>query len=309
MIFQYTRLKKYPTVFRSVTGLKVKEFNEYTNPLLVELAEKERKRLASRDKRQRDVGGGRNHELAWREQLLLTLVWLRLYPTYEVLGYFFNVSDSTACRIVHRCLPILEKAGRGELAKSKAHAKRKRGYNLGQIFKEVPGLAVVIDAFEQEIERPSKRSEADKWYSGKQHAHTIMSQIGVDAYTGEVLDVAESMRGARQDKGYFNESGITDRLPDDTTYLADLGYPGLDKDLERAAIPRKKPRNQPRPKADKEYNKMFSQKRVIVENTIAQLRSYAALLIRDRHHREWHTERVIAIAGFVNFAKRSRFVY
>ncbi len=309
MIFRYKRLKKHPVVFRAVTGLSVNEFNEYTTPLLIQLAESERQRLEKRENRQRDVGGGRHYELPWREQLLLTIVWLRLYPTYEVLGYFFDVSDSTAHRIVKRCLPILEQAGRGEIEKSKAHAQRKRGYNLEQIFEQIPGLVVVIDAFEQVIERPTKQSEADKWYSGKKKAHTIMSQIGVDAYTGEVLDVADSIRGGRQDKGYFNESGIVDRLPQDTAFMGDLGYPGLDKELEQAAIPRKKPRGKPRPEEDKAYNTMFSRARVIVENTIALIRHYLALLIRDRHHRQLHTERVVAVAGLVNFTKRSRYVY
>jgi len=309
MIFRYKRLKEYPSVFRAVTGLNVKEFNEYTEPLLVKLAQSERSRLEKKEERKRAVGGGRNHELPWREQLLLTLIWLRLYPTCEVLGYFFNVSDSTASRVVRRCLPILDQAGRRQIEKSKAHAQRKRGYNLEQIFEQIPGLVVVIDAFEQRIERPGKRAEADEWYSGKKKAHTIMSQVGVDAYTGEVLDVADSVRGGRQDKGYFNDSGTPDRLPDDTTFMGDLGYPGLDKDLERAAIPRKKPRGKPRPDADKAYNKMFSQKRVIVENTIALIRRYLALLIRDRHHRKLHTERVAAVAGLVNFTKRSRFVF
>lgn len=309
MIFHYQRLKKNPTVFQAVTGLTIKEFNEYTSPLLVTLAEKERRRLEKREDRQRDVGGGRNHDLSWRNQFLLTLVWLRLYPTCEVLGYFFDVSDSTAHRVVKRCLPILEEAGRDEIAKSKAHAARKRGYKLGEIFDQIPGLVVIIDAFEQEIERPTKRKEADEWYSGKKKTHTIKSQVGVDAYTGEVLDVADSVRGRMQDKGCFNQSGTPERLPDDTSFMGDLGYPGLDKDMAQAAIPRKKPRGKPRPEEDVAYNTMFSRARVIVENTIGLIRRYSALLIRDRHHRELHTERVVAVAGLVNFTKRSRFVY
>jgi hypothetical protein len=116
MIFRYTRLKKHPVVFRAVTGLRVDEFNEFTEPLLTKLAENERQRLENKENRQRNVGGGRNHELPWREQLLLTIIWLRLYPG---LGYFFDVSDSTAHRSVKRCLPILEEAGRSEIAKSK----------------------------------------------------------------------------------------------------------------------------------------------------------------------------------------------
>ena len=308
MIFRYKALKKHPTIFRAVTGISVAEFDSYSEALIIKLAAEERSCLENKA-RKRAVGGGRNHELSWQNQLLLTLVWLRLYPTYEVLGYFFNVSDSSAHRVVKRCLPILEGEGKRQIEQSKAHAQRKRGYQLEEIFAQVPGLAVVIDAFEQQVERPSKQSIADQWYSGKKKRHTIMSQIGVDAYTGEVLDVAKSMRGGRQDKGYFNDSGTPDRLPEDTAFMGDLGYPGLDKDLPLAAIPRKKPRGKPRPDEDIVYNKIFSQKRIIVENTIALLRRYLALLVRDRHHRTWHTERVLAVVGLVNFTKRSRFVY
>lgn len=307
MIFQYRHLKKHPSVFLSVTGLKIHEFNEYVEPIIIELADSERERLEKRQNRQRLIGGGRSTELNRKDQILLTLVWLRLYPTNEVLGYLFGVSDSTANRMIHLCLPILEKSGRREITKSVAHAQRKRGYNLSHIFDTIPGLAVIVDAFEQRIERPSNKQE--EWYSGKKHCHTIMSQVVVDAYTGEVLDIADSEKGSRQDKGYFNESQAPDRLPEDTSWLGDLGYPGLPKDLDRAEIPRKKPRGKPRPEEDIAYNKRFSQSRILVENTIAQIRSYSALLERDRHHQKHHTERVVAVSGIVNFRKRSRFIY
>lgn len=308
MIFKYNTLHRNPTIFRAVTGLMPAEFDEYIEPLVLNLAAQERERL-EHDNRRRAVGGGRNQDLHWPDQFLLTLVWLRLYPTYEVLVYFFGVSDSSAHRTVHRCLPWLETAGRREIQHSQAHAARKRGYNLLAIFEQVPGLAVIVDAFEQAVERPSSRQEADKFYSGKKKHHTLKSQIGVDAYTGEVLDVAESESGRSQDKGTFNRSGTPERLPPDTAFMGDLGYPGLDKELPLAAIPRKKPRNKPRPEEDIAFNTLFAQARIVVEHTIAMLRCYQALTVRDRHHRQYHTERVVAVAGLVNYRKRSRFVF
>jgi hypothetical protein len=308
MIFQYAILKNHPTIFRAVTGLSLSEFDEYVEPLIIELAQQEKQAL-DRRQRQRAVGGGRRHELDWREQFLLSLIWLKLYPTYEVLGYFFHISDSSAHRIVVRCLPVLAATGRRELQRSQRHAGQKRGYHLEAIFDQVPGLAVIVDAFEQAIEKPRQRQEADGYYSGKKQHHTLKSQVTVDAYTGEVLDVAESEPGRSQDKGYFNRSGTPDRLPPETAFLADLGYPGLAKELPLAAIPRKKPRAQPRPEADKAFNKLFASIRIVVEHTIARLRSYQALAVRDRHHRHHHTSRVLAVSGLVNFTKRSRFVY
>lgn len=309
MIFKYEFLRRHPIVFRTATGLTVREFDTYMDPLIDQLALKDRERLEKRENRQRKVGGGRTHELSWRNQLLLTVVWLRLYPTYEVLGYFFGTSDSSAYRVVQRCLPILKDAGHQQIEKSKAHAKRKRGYSLEEIFDKVPGLAVAIDSFEQRIERPSNRKEADEFYSKKLKGHGLKSQVAVDLYTGEILDVAESFKGRRQDKGYFNESGVTDRLPDDTSYIGDSGYPGLDKDVDRGAIPRKKPRDGKRSEEDKIYNKMFSGIRIIVENSIGRMRVYESISQRDRHHRNWHYDRVISITGLTNFKIRERYVF
>lgn len=296
-------------IFRSVTGLKVEEFQEYIEPLAMELAQKENGRLEKVANRQRAVGGGRRHDLSWINQLLLTLIWLRLYPTYEVLGYLFSISDSSAYRIVKRGLPLLEASGRVEIKKSKVHAARKSGYNLAEIYEEIPGLVVVVDAFEQRIEKPSQQEEADHYYSKKKKQHSLKSQIGVDAYTGEILDVADSRNGRCHDKGYFNESGIKDRLPEDTSFMGDLGYQGLAKEFLRGRTPRKKPRSKPRPAEDVAYNTTFSAKRVIVENTIARLKIYKSLDLTDRHHRRRHTERVVAVAGIVNFTKRHRFVF
>ena len=167
----------------------------------------------------------------------------------------------------------------------------------------------MIDAFEQEIEKPTTREEADRFYSKKKKRHTLKSQIAVDAYTGEILDVADSLNGRRQDKGYFNQSGLYDRFPDDTSFLGDLGYQGLEKECSRGRTPRKKPRSKPRPQEDIEYNTLFSRARVIVENSIARLKIYDSVSVRDRHHRKWHTDRVVAVAGIVNFTKRCRYVY
>ena len=66
-----------------------------------------RKRLV-RPGRQRAIGGGDNSDLSAADQLLLTVIWLRQYPTNEVLGFVFGVSDSTASRVRARCLPVLE---------------------------------------------------------------------------------------------------------------------------------------------------------------------------------------------------------
>jgi hypothetical protein len=66
----------------------------------------EQTRLQRPDRR-RAQGGGRHADLAARDQILLALIWLRQYPTNQVLGFLFGVSDSTASRVVNRLVPLL----------------------------------------------------------------------------------------------------------------------------------------------------------------------------------------------------------
>ncbi|MGQ9814944.1 MAG: helix-turn-helix domain-containing protein [Candidatus Roseilinea sp.] len=47
-------------------------------------------------------------KLSIQNQLLLTVIWLRLDPTYQTLGFLFGVSDTTAGRVIQRWLPVRE---------------------------------------------------------------------------------------------------------------------------------------------------------------------------------------------------------
>ena len=74
----------------------------------------EQRRLARPD-RQRALGGGRKPKFALREQLLLTLVWLRLYLTTETLGFLFGIDKATVSRYTRALLPALRAVGEGTL--------------------------------------------------------------------------------------------------------------------------------------------------------------------------------------------------
>src|SRR3712207_8836091 len=115
MILRYEHLHTHPTVFKSLTGLRVGEFDALVRELLPRYQAAEQARL-SRPTRQRAIGAGHPFDLAPRDQILLTVVWLRVYPTHEVLGYLFGVSDTTAGRTIARLLPLLEAAGPGPRA-------------------------------------------------------------------------------------------------------------------------------------------------------------------------------------------------
>lgn len=299
MICRYQELHKHETVFKALTGLRVAEFDRIVADLLPEYEQAEQQRL-SRPDRQRAIGGGRNFELDGRDQILLSVIWLRKYPTQEVLGYLFGVSDTSAGRVLKRIVPLLEAAGRNTMRLPDPGRKKRR--QLSDLLSDTPELAVVIDTFEQRVQRHKDPKQADDYFSGKTRQHSLKSQVAVDELTGQVVDVADSVVGPMADITVLAQSGLLNCLPEGVGAIGDLAYVGIDKLHPQglAAAPRRKPRGKPRPEEDVVYNRAFSQRRIVVEHTLARMRRYQAIPQIDRHHRQFHTARVVAIAGLVN---------
>ena len=306
MICRYQELHQHEPVFKALTGLRVLEFDQLVVDLLPEYEQTEIERL-SHPERVRAIGGGRTFALNDRDQILLTVIWLRKYPTQEVLGYLFGVSDTSAGRVIKRLLPLLESSGRATMKMPDPGRKKRR--QLSDLLADTPELAVVIDTFEQRVQRHKERKQADEYFSGKKRQHTFKSQVAINELNGQVADVAESVVGPTADIKLLEQSDLLSRLPEGVGAIGDLAYVGIDKLHPQglAAAPRRKPKGKPRPEEDVAYNQAFSQRRIIVEHTIGRMRRYEAITQTDRHHRQHHTPRVVAIAGLVNRQIAHRF--
>jgi Helix-turn-helix of DDE superfamily endonuclease len=93
----YARLSKKPLLFRSFTGLELSEFDTIYVEIESRCNEYQRKRLSKR-KRQRAVGAGRLFKLNTKERLLMLLIYYRLYMTYALSGFLFDLDQSNVCR-------------------------------------------------------------------------------------------------------------------------------------------------------------------------------------------------------------------
>jgi hypothetical protein len=305
MICRYDQLRRHPAVFLKMTGLRLNEFEQLLTDMLPHIADAERTRLQRADRR-RALGAGRHADLARTNQLLLTIIWLRQYPTNELLGYLFGVSDSTASRILARMLPLLETAGKDTMRMPDPGRKRRK--TLDTLLKETPELAVIIDTFEQHVQRSKDREDANAHYSGKKKQHTLKSQVAVNEETGEICDVADSVLGPTADITVLKESGLLERLPKGVGGIGDLAYIGIAEAHPQhlGATPRRKPRGKERPHEDVCFNRAFAKRRIKVEHTIGRMRRYQCLNQTDRHHRRNHSARTRAVAGLVNRQIRSR---
>ena len=299
MIGRYIWLSSHPQVFKSMTGLTVAEFDALERAVRPRYRAAESARL-SRPGRQRAIRRGHVFTLSVQDQLLLTLVWLRQYPTHEVLGYLFGVSDSTVSRTGARLLPLLEAAGQAGMRPP--HPGQRSRRTLDALLADVPELVVLIDTFEQRVQRPRERAAADKLSSGKKKQHTLKTQVAVDETRGRVVEVSDSVPGPTNDLRLLADAGLLDRLPPDVGAAGDVAYVGIATLHPQGlgATPRRMRRGQPRPAADVADNQAFARRRVGVEHTIGRMRRYQAITQTDRHHRHCHTARTRAVAGLAN---------
>src|SRR5919197_2253636 len=105
-MLRYQSLKQRPRAFLSFTSLKVEEFDQLVTVIHSDWITQREERFTPFEQRKCREGGGRKYALTNLEDwLLLTLVWVRLYPAYIILEYLFGVDESTVSRVITGILP------------------------------------------------------------------------------------------------------------------------------------------------------------------------------------------------------------
>ena len=108
-MLSYDRLSKKPLLFKSFTGLTVKEFDDiYDQQIAKRYRRHEIKRLYNRkDRRERSIGAGRHFKLDVKNRFLMLLVYYRLYITYTLAGFLFDMDQSNICRDIQKIEPLV----------------------------------------------------------------------------------------------------------------------------------------------------------------------------------------------------------
>lgn len=299
MLLTFDRLRAKPAVFKAFTGVSIDEFESLlaqSTPLWIE---REYQRL-NRPDRRRAIGGGRKPTFGLRDQLLVTLVWLRLYLSTETLGFLFGIDKSTVSRYTRAILPILRQVGDGTLGWPEA-PRRGQGKDLAAARQAYPDLFAFVDATEQPIRRPQDHEQQKQHYSGKKKRHTRKVQIIVNEH-GVVRDVSSSVPGAVHDRELFRRSGAARRIPKETTAGGDAGYQGIQDDLpdHNVITPFKKRKRHPLTDEEKLLNQEFARARIIVENVLAQFKIFKALADRFRHQVDRWDDVFRAVLAIIN---------
>jgi len=102
-LLSYERLSKKPILFKSFTGLTVQEFDDIYDKQIVKRYEKhELKRLSKKENRKRKIGAGRHFKLNLKDRFVMLLVYYRLYITYTLAGFLFDLDQSNICRDIQK---------------------------------------------------------------------------------------------------------------------------------------------------------------------------------------------------------------
>ena len=299
----YETLIRYPGAFRSLTGMTPDEFDNLLTAFRGAHARRQgRSRTTSQGRpRQRAAGAGHPHDHDGRHRLLMALIWLRVYPTYELLGFFFDLHRRNAQLNVRDVLATLDTLD--DFPFDRPDRDRPRLRSATEVMAAFPEVRVLIDSKEQRVNRPTGHEAQKPYYSGKKKAHTVKTQVVVDP-CGRIEAVSGSVPGgANHDLPLLCGSGILEQLAPGEAAMVDKGYVGLRNYYPEVpvVIPFKARRNHPLTEEQKAYNRRVARCRVVVEHTMAQLNRFTVLRQVFRgQQRGRHSQVIRVVAKLVN---------
>lgn len=305
-MLNFNSLSKKPKHFLNFTGLTVNEFGKLISLVADDWQLRREQRLKPINKRKRKLGGGRRLKLFnLEDRILVFAVYAKIYSSYLLLEYLFNIDESNVCRIIQEIAPLLSK----RIVINRRQGKRIT--TLEELKELFPDLdEILVDSTEQKIPRPKKKRERKKYHSGKKRAHTIKTQIVTDK-KGLILYTSDSSPGRYHDYKYFKQTKVPKWLEENPNIrgYGDLGYQGVNKDYPKAdfVIPIKRSRGKKElTRGEKIFNTKHSKKRIVIEHTFANLKKYRILAETYRNSKEHYSEVFKSIAFLSNLRMLER---
>ena len=294
MKMTYGELQTKPRTLCSLTGLRVKEF-EALLPSFATAWDTFIQETFQREGRQRAFGGGRKAHLRdLEDKLLFILVYFRIYPTQEVQGFLFGMSQAQANEWIHRLTRVLNQA----LGYERQLPERDPA-NLESVLSTCPSLEFMIDGTERRINRPQDKADRKTYYSGKQKVHTVKNLIIPDR-GGKVRYLSDTYEGKKHDKAIADEEALS--FPEGSTLWQDTGFQGFAPDGVTIQQPKKKPRNGSLTAIDMLNNRSISSLRVEVEHHIGGIKRCQILVQPFRNWVDHYLDDVMETAcGLHNF--------
>jgi hypothetical protein len=250
--------------------------------------EKDKVRLIAR-------GGGRKATLSNRDELLLTLTYLRQHHTFQWLGLQFGVCESTAHYLFHYWIAVLE-----DLLPASILEQVKDQESDYEYVKEIlTEFELIVDTTEQPRQRPEDKEEQEDYYSGYKHMHTFKGQIIILPKGKDIVDLVAGEMGPKHDLTLFREH--QDKFDSQQRFNGDKSYAGE----PTISIPHKKSKNRDLTEAQKRDNKVLSGQRIFVEHVIRLIKIFRIAQDRFRLRTSRYKQVIHTICGLVRLRIRA----
>ncbi len=291
-----------PRQIKSITSMTEAEFDSlaaaFDKAWLK--AEKSRLTLRTNHRRLRSLGAGRNAILRTsREKRLFVLFWFKVYPTFDVMAFFFGMSQPQACLWAHRLAPILESTLKRNLC-----LPARKAHNLVKTLAEFPALTFIVDGTERPCCRPTNGMRRKACYSGRKKRYAVKNIIAVHAK--RVVLLSKTRPGRWHDKKCIDAENW--RFPRGSTVLGDRGFAGYEQPHAKVITPERRPNHAKTPKRNRPFNKRLARKRIAVEHAIAGVkRSHIIADILRTRKPSFPDKAMLVACALHNFRVDSRF--
>ena len=205
---------------------------------------------------------------------------------HQVLDGTSGITEATVSRsidqiapVVRQCIPI----------PAKIHDRAKRSSTLEELEGILPGLRCLIDASEQQMQRPKRKDMEKSHCSGKAWRHTAKVQYTVNT-NGLIVHNTRHSPGRVHDVRVYRmkhptfPSGLPSRDGSDgkgekarVRVYTDRGYPGAQKMYEGVEMlePIRRKPGKKLSDVEKAFNRLHSKIRVYVEYAIHRVKDLA----------------------------------
>jgi len=223
--------------------------------------------------RKRAFGAGRKGVLRNAQmKLFYILLYLKIYPTYDVASFIFGVDRSRCCRWTQKFLQILSQALNRELVLPKRQIHSVEEFT--RLCPEAKDL--FLDGTERPTQKPSTKQ--GKKYSGKKRCHTRKNSI-ISSEDRKILFLSPTKSGRLHDFKQVIKANVLRYLPDNIALWVDKGFVGIGEQVRtdtKIVIPHKKPKGGFLSAEQKKENKIISGIRMTVEHAIGGMKRFAA---------------------------------
>ena len=164
--FENLNDEKHGRIIKSVIGMSRSKFDLLAKAFAAALLATQQERHTNKTIKQLPSGGPKGNLDTPEKKLFFTLLYLKTYPTFDVLGFLFEFSSGHAHNHIEKLLPVLTKS----LS------------SLGMLPARTPGTPeefsqlietygnVAMDGLESACVRPQDKELQKARYSGKKNA-------------------------------------------------------------------------------------------------------------------------------------------